>query len=200
MSRKISASLFPFCFIMHSIKQLLCSVYRSVVCFFFFSSLFIFIKETFLHLWCKASWAENQHSKKCVWLEQGICKTTSIKMSLARGSMVGHCGGEKGGEMKSVPGNLLIANLQRYKMSLNCDTPPRVLRKVWLSNLERENCKQLVNVSVSPLQWGARECLFQFVNTAWLTGEIFLPGCGEFYRHVNKKQSMQRKVLRFRGW
>jgi len=50
-------------------------------------------------------------------------------MSLARGSMVGHCGGEEGGEMKSVPGNLLITNLQRYKMSLNCYTPPGALKE-----------------------------------------------------------------------
>lgn len=200
MLGKINASLFPFCFIMHSIKQLLCSVYRLVVCFFFFSSLFIFIKETFLHLWCKASWAENQHYKKRVWLEQGICETTNIKMSLPRGSMVGHCGGEASGEIKRVPGNLLIVNLQRYKMSLNCYAPPGVLREALSPNLERENHKQIVNVSVSPLQWGARECLFQFVNTAWLTGEMFSPGCGKFYRRVNKKQSTQRKVLQFRGW
>lgn len=123
MSGKINASLFPFCFIMQSIKQLLCSVYRLVVCFFFLI-FFIFIKETFLHLWCKAIWAENQHFKKRVWLEQGICETTNIKMSLARGSVVGHGGGEVGGEIKHVPGNLLIANLQRYKTSLNCYVPP----------------------------------------------------------------------------
>lgn len=126
MSGKINVSLFPLCFIMHSIKQLLCSVYRLVVCFvFFFCLIYInfFIKETFLHLWCKASLAENQHYKKYVWLEQGICETTNIKMSLARGSVVGQHGGEVGGEIKHVPDNLLIENLQRYKMSLNCYVP-----------------------------------------------------------------------------
>lgn len=39
MSGKINVSLFPLCFIMHSIKQLLCSVYRLVVCFVFFFGL-----------------------------------------------------------------------------------------------------------------------------------------------------------------
>lgn len=166
----------------------------------FFLHLLFFIKENFLHLWCKASWAENQNCKKCVWLEQRICETTNIKMSLARGSMVGHHRREAGGEIKHVPGNLLIANLQRYKMSLNCYASPAVLREVRSPNLERENHKQLVNVSVSPLRWGARERLFQFINTAWLTGGMFSPGCGKFYSRVNKKQSTQRKVLQFRGW
>lgn len=42
MSGKINVGLFPLCFIMHSIKQLLCSVYRLVVCFVFLGALIYF--------------------------------------------------------------------------------------------------------------------------------------------------------------
>lgn len=79
-------------------------------------------------------------------------------------------------------------------------SPLAVLREVWLPNLEWENREWLVKVSVSALQREAGERLFQFVNTACLTGGMFSPGCGKFYSRVNKKQSTQRKVLHFKGW
>lgn len=72
-----------------------------------------------------------------------------------------------------------------------------MLRETWSPNLEGENRKWLVNFSFFPPTASERERLFQFVNTIWLTGGMLSPGCGKFYRRVNKKQSTQRKVVQF---